>query len=658
MDNLEMNLKYKNISDVKERINQNYQFMKALEKLVIYQESEQDKLRLIEWIAFLYSDYVTGQYASKELEHEIIAIGNRMIKFSRERQPKKNHILIVMTESGAVGGHSVLVNNCMRWDTENQYSVAFTGQNDDKVVDFIKESVSISGGEIFCLSGDYILKANKLLDISQDFEKILLFTHMYDVVPILAYGNDEWKSPVLFYNHANFRFSFGFSIADRVLELLPYDKDKTERFRGVPKEKSIVIPFPNDGNIVRGLEEQETEKQLLNRKEQRYLLAKRYGFNENDKLIVSAASDFKYENILGYEFDRFVDILLSKYNYKAHFLIIGADQEKKKWKRLNKMTGGKGRALGILPLCEMERLIAAADLYISSFSMICAGEMIAEKAGVPFLTLCITKRGVERLGNSAVFTIDELLSKSLDILDGNGIAYLGGDRIEFYENQKEWCSKWKRLLEDVNEHNITQIHPKRHIETEEIVNCQLMQDMASEHAAEFLYYREWNEQLLEQIFYLDNKYGMNIFHRIEILRKNIEISKKDWEISNCAYYSDKHLKLYLMAIKWVQMKQREKSIEAYLLKKNCHSVAIYGMSYMGETIYRELQKSSIVVLYGIDQNAEQIQTELKVYHPSEAEEEVDLIINSTTLKNQIVGKEMENLSNVPIVSIKEILDAE
>ena len=656
MENLYKDFKYKNDFEVEERIDKNNRFMKDLEKLIVSQETELDKLRLIEWIGFLYSEYVTGQYASKELEQEIIAIGNKMVMPLQKQQPKKNHILIVMTASGAVGGHSVLVNNWMRWDTKNKYSVVFTEQGYDEVVDFIKESVRISGGNIFCLSGDYFLKARELFDVSQDFEKILLFTHMYDVVPVLVYGNKNWKIPILFYNHADFRFSFGISVADKVLNLCPYDRDKTEQLRGVSKEKNVILRFPNGGQIVNYEKKMEEAKNRNEKKKQKYLLAKKFGFDENEKLIVSAAGDFKYQNILNYSFTWFVETLLGRYNGKASFLIIGADKESPKWKKLYKRTGGKGRAMGELPRQDMDALIEASDLYVVSFPMLGSGGMVAEKAQVPYLALFITERGKDCYADNAAHTVDELTEKALDVLNGNGGKYLG-HMSENYETQEEWQSKWEKTLASTREHILMEICPKRCVEVREYVNCQLMQDVASDHAARYLFYQEINEQLREQIFYLDNKYGMNIFHKMEVFEKEMEISRRSWEATSYRRYSDKHLALYLLAIKWVTLKQAGKSIEDYLLDKGCRSIAIYGMSYMGEAIYHELQGSDIVVLYGIDQKADQICTNLKVYHPCEAEKIVDLIINSTTLKNQIISEGIKKLQNIPMLSIEEILDA-
>lgn len=646
MNNLSENNKYKNLMEVKQRIDKNYQFIKELEQLILCEDNDLDKLRIISFIGYLYSSYITGQYASSELEKEIIYISNKL-PFVQKNKPNKNCILIVMTESGAVGGHSVLVNNWIRWDTENHYSVVFTEQGYSEVVDFIKESVSVSDGSIYCLEGDYITKAKKLMDISQNYEKIMLFTHMYDVVPILAYGNKNWKNPVLFYNHADFRFSFGFSIADNVLNITPYDCDKTKRFRGVPNDKSIVFRFPNGGKIVKNEEKTATVINDNDRINKRHILAEKYGFQENEKLIVSAGADFKYENILGCSFDQFVRTLLNKYDYKATFLIIGADKENIKWKKLCEETGGKGMALGILPRQEMDSLIEIADLYILSFPMAGTGAMIAEEAKVPYLALFITERGIDTYTNNAARTIEELIEKSLDVLNGNGQNYLGHMK-ESYECQEEWCIKWKNLLEKVTHHNVTEIKPERLVETQEYVNCQLMQDSASKNVAWYLYLHDVSEEFQRQLFYLDNKYGMNIFH-------NLEIIEKDQAIINAKYYSDKHLQLYRLAIKWIQLKQAGMNVDSFLLDKGYSSIAIYGMSYMGTTLLNDINPKKLEVRYGIDEKSDKIHASIPLYYPKDDLPEVDAIINTTLLSKDEILNGLKD-KDIKILLLSEIID--
>ena len=47
--------------------------------------------------------------------------------------------------------------------------------------------------------------------------------------------------------------------------------------------------------------------------------------------------------------------------------------------------------------------------------------------------------------------------------------------------------------------------------------------------------------------------------------------------------SGKHLALFLMMNQWVKIKQENKDLSSYFEKKGFKKIAIYGMSYVGET---------------------------------------------------------------------------
>ena len=118
--------------------------------------------------------------------------------------------------------------------------------------------------------------------------------------------------------------------------------------------------------------------------------------------------------------------------------------------------------------------------------------------------------------------------------------------------------------------------------------------------------------------------------------------------------SDKHLKLYLTAIKWIQLKQKGKSIGSYLYKKGYRTVAIYGMSYMGESLATELAGSQIEVRYGIDRNAQGLHSAVKVYQPEDALEQVDIILNTTNIENWKILENMKE-QGIPMLRFDEIL---
>ena len=120
--------------------------------------------------------------------------------------------------------------------------------------------------------------------------------------------------------------------------------------------------------------------------------------------------------------------------------------------------------------------------------------------------------------------------------------------------------------------------------------------------------------------------------------------------------SEKHLSLYLMMNQWVKVKQENKSIAEYLAKHGYKEIAIYGMNYVGETLWNELAGSDICVQYGIDKNADIIYLDVEVLHPDEELQQVDaVIVTAITFYDEIADSLSEKL-DCPILSLEDILN--
>lgn len=119
--------------------------------------------------------------------------------------------------------------------------------------------------------------------------------------------------------------------------------------------------------------------------------------------------------------------------------------------------------------------------------------------------------------------------------------------------------------------------------------------------------------------------------------------------------SDKHLALFLLMNQWVKVKQEGKNLAEYFEREGYHEIAIYGMSYAGETLVEELQGSNIKVKYGIDKKADAIYADFDVVLPDEELEEVDAIaVTSITFFDEI--EEILNKKvTCPIISLEDIL---
>lgn len=119
--------------------------------------------------------------------------------------------------------------------------------------------------------------------------------------------------------------------------------------------------------------------------------------------------------------------------------------------------------------------------------------------------------------------------------------------------------------------------------------------------------------------------------------------------------SDKHLALFLMMNQWVKVKQEGKSLAEYFKKNNYCRIAVYGMSYAGETLVDELKGTEIEVAYGIDKNVDRICSDVDILSPEENLGEVDaVVVTALTFFDEIEQKLSEKV-DCPIISLEDVL---
>lgn len=119
--------------------------------------------------------------------------------------------------------------------------------------------------------------------------------------------------------------------------------------------------------------------------------------------------------------------------------------------------------------------------------------------------------------------------------------------------------------------------------------------------------------------------------------------------------SEKHMALFLMMNQWVKVKQEGKNLYNYFEKKGYKKIAVYGMSYVGETLIDELRNTGIEVVYGIDQKADSIYADVDIVSLEDSLEDVDVVIvTAITFFDEIETKLSEKL-DCPIISLEDVL---
>lgn len=120
-------------------------------------------------------------------------------------------------------------------------------------------------------------------------------------------------------------------------------------------------------------------------------------------------------------------------------------------------------------------------------------------------------------------------------------------------------------------------------------------------------------------------------------------------------YAEKHLLIMQMFNQWLIDKHKGKKLADFFEDNGYRSIAIYGMSYLGERLVDELQGSGIEVKYAIDKNADNIFADVEVKQPSEDLPEVDVVVVTAVYFFEEIESELAELVNCPVISLENVL---
>ncbi|MCM1233276.1 MAG: hypothetical protein NC489_24425 [Ruminococcus flavefaciens] len=119
--------------------------------------------------------------------------------------------------------------------------------------------------------------------------------------------------------------------------------------------------------------------------------------------------------------------------------------------------------------------------------------------------------------------------------------------------------------------------------------------------------------------------------------------------------SSRHFSLFQLMDQWVKVKQEGKNVASYLEENGYQKIAIYGMSYVGETLLEELKNTSVRVAYGIDKKGDTIYTDIDVITMDDSFDEVDAIVVTAITFFDEIEKELSERVSCPIISLEDIL---
>ena len=119
--------------------------------------------------------------------------------------------------------------------------------------------------------------------------------------------------------------------------------------------------------------------------------------------------------------------------------------------------------------------------------------------------------------------------------------------------------------------------------------------------------------------------------------------------------ANRHLALFLLMNQWVKVKQDGKNLASYFEKNGYKRIAVYGMSYVGETLVDELKDTEVEVAYGIDRKEDSLYADVDIVSADDSLEEVDAIVVTAITFFDEIEEMLSEKVKCPILSLEDIL---
>jgi len=258
---------------------------------------------------------ITGYYTNWRFEKQLNTIGANAIKdnklFEKRKNISKIRILHIASELYNSGGHTRLLMNWINNDPGNLHNVVVTRQVKEGLPFTIIKEFSIDENIFSALKEGSILdKAIELNTVAKDYDIAILHCHPDDIIPVIAFSSEQM--PTLgFMNNNDNQFWAGASICDLLIQFRePFINLDIER-RDISNHFVLNIPLTNTSVT--------TNEQYLS-------VRKEMGIQEDEVMLLSAGTEYKYEPDYEYNFFETVFKVLNE-NRKAKLYIAGVSNE-------------------------------------------------------------------------------------------------------------------------------------------------------------------------------------------------------------------------------------------------------------------------------------------------------------------------------------------
>jgi hypothetical protein len=275
-------------------------------------------LKAIKRVSIYASYHHPGRFADGALENPALEVGRRMEDRGKNSvitiPTRKHHVsrtLHLATTLYDVGGHSRVLAKWAETDKSAEHVIVLTDQR-QPVPDFFREIITRSGNCCVCLPINKSIenRAAAVRSISHSCDRIILHTHTYDTIPVIAFAK-EGGPPVAMFNHAHFSFSLGTTVSDIIINTLEYFRKISERYRFA--KSTTTLSFGSGlWSVNNGVVDKENARRELS-------------LPESATVLMSIAQEHYFRPMEGYNFFRTARSILRKLP-DAYLIIVGVNK--------------------------------------------------------------------------------------------------------------------------------------------------------------------------------------------------------------------------------------------------------------------------------------------------------------------------------------------